>query len=132
MPRKTKGSGGNYPNRTDLIQPVRTGTGMAYGQAQELQQSQQAAPLPQIEDPMAGMRAALQAAQQHPFQPVSLNAPSSRPNEPVTAGLASGPGPGPAALGTDTGLSALLERAAMESGNETIRAMLDQARRLGL
>lgn len=42
--------------------------------------------------------AALQAAQQYSPQGPGLLDPSSNPNEPVTAGLASGPGVGPGAL----------------------------------
>ena len=135
MPRKRRAqpgsSGGAYQNRTDLSQPVKTPTGMPYGQAQQLQQAQQQMPVHKeaAVDPFAS---ALHAAQGHDFAPVQLNAPTARPNEPVQAGLRSGPGPGPEVLGGGTGISGILERLVAESGNESLRALLDNARRMGL
>lgn len=59
--------------------------------------------------------------------PTPLTAPSQRPNEPVQAGLATGPGPGPEALGamdsrqlTRATLQAMLRR----YPSETIERML--------
>lgn len=75
-----------YQNRTDLNQPVRTTTGQQYGQAQQQQQSQQQIPLPQAPPPMGP-------------PPTPLDAPSGRPDEPVTSGAPLGPGPGPESLG---------------------------------
>ena len=47
--------------------------------------------------------------------PPSLTAPSGRPNEPVQAGLASGPGPGPEALGP---------RSDAQTTRETLQALM--------
>lgn len=76
-------------------QPVRTPSGGAYGERQELDQLQQAAPLsaspggdvgaPEAVDPTAGL--------------VGFGEPSQMPDEPITAGAAVGAGPGLEALG---------------------------------
>lgn len=66
-----------YSNRTDLNQPVRTGPSQEYGERAALERQQQAMPLPQ----------------RRSVPPI--NRPTERPNEPVTAGLPVGPGPGP-------------------------------------
>lgn len=47
--------------------------------------------------------AALAAASQYADQTGILRADTTRPNEPITAGLTRGPGPGPEALGLTTG-----------------------------
>ena len=81
-----------------------TPTGLAYGEAQKLQQAQAAVQLGQAtpQAPPAGpqdrMAQAIQAAKSMPAPEGSLLAPSARPNEPLTAGLSVGPGPGPEAL----------------------------------
>jgi hypothetical protein len=63
-------------------------TGQPYGEAAEQRRAIESVPLgPQ---PQAGLS-------RQP--PPALTAPSARPNEPVQAGLASGPGPGPEANG---------------------------------
>jgi hypothetical protein len=94
MPRKVKQGGTrqgqpgkNYPNRTDMqqgprqrTQPVRAAAGQQYGQRGQQENMQRAQPLPQGP------------------QIIPLDAPTLRPNEPLTAGMAMGPGPGPEAL----------------------------------
>lgn len=145
MPRKGRGqsgqSGGAYQNRTDLAAPqsrpqaIQVPTGQPYGERQANVESQQQMPLNQEQPTVSSVdpyQAAIQAAEATPFAPVGLNAPTERPNEPVTAGLSSGPGPGPAALRAGPTLSSLLERVALQSGNVTIQAMLDRARQMGL
>lgn len=133
MPRKRKtqpGEGGAYANRTDMAPPTQAPavpTGLPYGEAQASEQAQQQAPV--AGDPFAGI---LAAAQQAEFQPVGLNAPTERPDEPITAGLSRGPGPGPEALGGVKGISDILARMYNESGNETIAALLDRARQMGI
>jgi hypothetical protein len=132
MPRKRRTqpgtSGGAYSNRADLAQPVQAPSGLAYGERQALEEAQAAQPLP-AQVPFDRI---LAAAQGHQFSPVSLNAPSTRPNEPVTHGLSVGPGGGPEVLAQSRGLSDVLARAVAESGNEVLAAMLDNARRMGL
>jgi hypothetical protein len=136
MPRKTRkqtgpsGGGGAYANRTDMTQPAQAAPGQAYGQGQAQEVAQQAVPLPQEPDPFAG---AIQAAKQFGFEGTPINAPSSRPHEPVTAGLASGPGGGPEMLNHQRkGLSDLLTRLSAETQSPVIQAMLENARRMGL
>lgn len=110
-------------NRTDLA--AKAPTGLPYGEAGALQAAQQAVPMGAQPSPAApggppgmppgvsgppgvpggsnappgGLADILAAAQAMP--PPSgpgLSAPTMRPNEPVTAGLPSGPGPGPEVL----------------------------------
>jgi hypothetical protein len=76
-------------------QPVRTPSGGQYGDRQDLQQLQQAAP---VAASPGGDVGAPEAA------PVDANVigfgqPTQQPDTPVTAGAASGDGPGPEALG---------------------------------
>ena len=77
---RTASPGKAYTNRTDLKQPVTAPTGQAYGERKAQVDAQRAIPLPQA-PPV-----------------VPLGAPTQRPQEPLTAGLPVGPGPGPEAL----------------------------------
>jgi hypothetical protein len=77
-----------YTNRTDLntnrsAQPIRVATGQPYGEAGKQRAAQQAVALPQEGGPDFP----------HPL------APSARPDQPVTAGAALGPGMGPQEAG---------------------------------
>lgn len=80
--RRTGTPGTAYPNRSDLqgAQPVTAATGQAYGQAGAQRAAQQAIPLP------------------GPGELGPFDRPTERPQEPVTAGLPVGAGPGPEAL----------------------------------
>lgn len=108
MPRKPHGGrregtpGQAYGNRTDLNrnrQPVTVASGQPYGARQEQVAAQQAVPLP--------------AAPPVPASPPgpapgsfgAFDRPTENPNEPLTAGMAMGPGPGPEVLRTPIGLS---------------------------
>jgi hypothetical protein len=79
-----------YANRTDLNrnkQPVAAGPSQEYGQRARLERAQVAVPLPQQpQAPFVG-----------PDQVPSFSNPTSRPQEPITAGLPFGAGrnPGP-------------------------------------
>lgn len=75
---------GPMSQRTD-VQPQRTPTGLPYGEAGALTEAQRAAPLPE-----SGPSAAP--------PPPKLSEPTANPGQPVTAGAALGPGPGPEAL----------------------------------
>jgi hypothetical protein len=112
MPRRNDAGHGGYRNpanpapvsgpgamsrRTDggptERQPIRVASGGAYGARQALETQQQAAPLPNTMPTPAGPGRGPGLA---PVGP-SVFGPTARPNEPVTAGLRSGP----AILGDD-------------------------------
>ena len=73
---------GAASSRTDM-QPVRDIPSTYYGEGEQLKQMQAAAPM---------------YAAPAPPKPPSLFEPTSRPGEPVTSGVAMGPGVGPEAL----------------------------------
>ena len=90
---------GKFAKRTDLqYQPDQYGAGI------DMTQQMQGAPLAKaMATPSATNTDVRQAAQQainaQPQQaPVSLYAPSARPQEPITSGINIGPGPGSEAL----------------------------------
>jgi hypothetical protein len=76
-------------------QPARYISGGTYGQGQELMAQQQGAPMAQAQVPTAGRSEAM--ASNLP-QVTPITAPTERPDEPVTTGIAMGPGAGPEAL----------------------------------
>lgn len=86
-----------YPNRGDMAsQPANAPRGQTYGKAGAQLASQATTPVagsstpsPDPNSPEPGMQ---------PGQVPTLQDPSTRPDEPVTAGLPSGSGPGPEAL----------------------------------
>ena len=84
-------------------QPAQAENSQAYGEAGQQIAAQQAIPLPQVNSPAPGPP---QAAPQGRMDPMAaamayepgitpLGAGTQRPHEPVTAGLSTGPGPGP-------------------------------------
>jgi len=84
-----------YPNRTDLNNPtkklaVTTTPGQTYGEAGAQRRAQQAVPMGAPQAPQV----APQQQQRQPLPVTPLNAPSERPDEPVTAGNPLGAGPG--------------------------------------
>jgi hypothetical protein len=95
---------GPYSQRSDK-QPIRDPGGLPYGDNQALRRQQQAAP----------MAATPQVPAQ---QVVPLNAPTQRPDEPVTAGAARGPGPGP---------EAIVPRSSPVSGSPLVQALQQAA-----
>lgn len=98
MPRTGRGGsrqgkpGKAYTNRTDLNQklPVQSAPGQTYGAQAQQQRAQQAVP----------MGPPPSAARPPAARPPSLMEPSQRPDEPLTAGMPFGPGPGPQAVAT--------------------------------
>lgn len=108
-----------YAQRTDLHQPVTVAPGEEYGGRKMLEQAQKVVPLPQqpaTPSPAggggtapAGPTAAMTAQPGLSPGELDFTRATERPNEPVTAGLPVGPGPGPEALGlgptsTDPGI----------------------------
>lgn len=88
-------------------QPIRTPTGMPYGEGGALAQLQKGAPLaasPGGNTPVSPPGGAGPAGP--PPNVTPFGAPSQQPGTPVTAGAAAGPGPGPEALGIPNAPSA--------------------------
>ena len=86
--------GKTYQNRSDLNQAPRAVPGQTYGQAGAQIAAQRAVPLPNAQAQMAPGSAPSTTVP----APVPLDAPTTRPGEPVTAGIAMGPGAGPEAV----------------------------------
>lgn len=86
---------GKFSVRTDLP------TSQNYGDRKAMQEQIAGAPTARTPDvrglPTGQVQAAAQAAPQAPV--TELYAPSERPGEPVTSGVAVGPGPGPEVMG---------------------------------
>jgi hypothetical protein len=118
MPRGGKRQGrigAQYANRSDLRTPsaplpVTTVPGQAYGAATQQRAAQQIVPMaanpvvappgsPPAVPPPASPTAAGGLPPLQPGQMGAFDRPTERPGEPVTAGLPSGAGPGPEALG---------------------------------
>lgn len=88
-----------------MAQPIRVPTGLPYGEAGKLAAAQREAPL----------------AQQQPWQAqvVPLDAPTMRPNEPVTDGVPVGPGRTPA----EAGIPGALEDTTRDGILDTLRGI---------
>lgn len=71
---------GAYSRRTDG-QPTSSLPNAKYGEGAAFEAQQQAAPMSASGPDLSGL--------------VPMNAPSNRPDEPITAGMPGGPGPGP-------------------------------------
>lgn len=84
---------GKYSVRTDGLSLPSAG----YGEGVQTQQIMQGAPLAKTPDVQGAQAAQVRAAAQAPITP--LFAPTERPNEPITQGIAMGPGAGPEVLG---------------------------------
>jgi hypothetical protein len=86
---------GKFSVRTDLP------ASQNYGDRKAMQEQIAGAPTARTEDvrglPTGQVQAAAQAAQQPPV--TELFAPTQRPDEPITSGVAVGPGPGPEVMG---------------------------------
>lgn len=80
---------GAMSSRTDggPGQPVRVAPGGEYGSRQEMEEIQSSAPMAEQSAPASAPR------------PTPINAPTARPDEPITAGAPVGPGVGPEAAG---------------------------------
>lgn len=138
-----------YANRTDLNQerslPVRAAPGQTYGQRQAQVEAQRSVPMaaqpapapPGPAGPPQGPQAP-PAAQIAPGSFGDLARRTERPTEPVTAGAALGPGPGPSAIPQtmpsgpqNANLSAMLAQIARSSGSQAIAALAQHAAAAG-
>lgn len=130
--------GRSYQNRTDLQTakiPVQAATGQQYGMHKAQVDAQRAQPMgpspsPTVPPPAAPAGPSVPPAPL-PGQVVGLDAPSERPNEPVTAGLPVGAGPGPEALapmglGDQSDVATQLRAIYSRFPNDDLRAVLEQ------
>jgi len=106
----------------------------AYGEGVETQAIKSGAPMARTPD-VRGARASdiREAATQEPVTP--LYAPSARPDEPITSGIALGAGPGPEVLGGQQrpeALSTILSQMLPYDTNGEIAALYEQAVSRGL
>lgn len=158
--RRTGTPGQQYANRSDLAQsklPVKVVTNQPYGEAGQQQAAQQAIPMASPPAPGQGLApppsAAPPQAPQGPGQPAPpqnaltqgvqgplpgqltpLTAPTQRPSEPLTTGIASGAGAGPEVLGNfqrNGNLASTLDQLARASGNSDLQVLAQRAMQLG-
>lgn len=90
-------------------QPIRTPTGMPYGEGGALTQLQQAIPLAATPGGTTPGPPGAVGPSGPPPNVTPFGAPTEQPGTPVTAGAAMGPGPGPEALGIPNAPSADLK-----------------------
>lgn len=111
-----------YPNRTDLRNPMSKAkfTGQQYGQATQQAQAQAAVPAgPPPTDMMP--------AGPIPGQVSDLTGVSQRPNEPISTGMPFGAGPGPEALGPSRVVNQGMPADVLGGSNQYV---IDQVRNL--
>lgn len=134
MPRggKRQGrTGALYPQRSDLALgprlPVQAPTGQGYGEAGQQRAAQKLVPLTAAPSPVrSGAASPVAAAPPSTPPPGPLDGPTTRPDEPLTAGSAFGAGPGPEALGVGRDTTADEIRALyMAFPNEDLRALVE-------
>lgn len=145
MPRKRKPAGpsnqGGYG-----AQPIAEPTGRPYGERKESVDSQRAMPLPQDPGPQAGpapagpaspagapapdpearLEAAMRTAQRM-RAPQPLFGPTTRPGEPITAGMPTGAGPGPEVLRTGDRVARTFRQLAEASGDARFEQLAELA-----
>lgn len=91
-----------------MHQPIQAAPGGEYGSVTALKNAQHIVPLPNAAaaaSPPPGPQSVPGGGAPPAVAPGDINfeAPTARPNEPVTAGLPVGPGPGPESLGLGVG-----------------------------
>lgn len=127
MPRRGKGGprsgnpGTSYTNRTDLAadtQPVAVPTGQTYGEAGRQQAAMSAIGIPDLEGMLGSMP--------------GLTDPSQRPDEPLTAGMPMGPGPGAVGPPKGEGGLGLLRRMVAESPDPELFDLLAEIERTSI
>lgn len=124
MPRKGKGGprsgnpGTSYTNRTDLAadtQPVAVPTGQTYGEAGAQKAAMSQIGIPDLQGMLQSMP--------------GLTDPSQRPDEPLTAGMPMGPGPGPIGPPKGDGGLGLLRRMVAEYPDPEMFQLLEEMER---
>lgn len=131
----------------ERAQKVESVVGQRYGEGKAQQQMQRAMPAPQREEvtasggrrpepsaPVGAVRSAPDPAVIQEFLRANnpnLLAGSQKPDQPITAGMSTGPGPGPEALGTraaTTPAGRFMRRLAQDSGDERWLLLAQRAR----
>lgn len=141
MPRggkRTGKPGTAYTNRTDLQVPMAAASGQQYGRKAEQMAAQRALPVARPSTDAVSVAPAPRvggpgtpspAPGLLPGQVVPLDAPTQRPNEPLTAGLPIGAGPGVEALGALGGggedVGTQLRAIYARFPNEELRSLLE-------
>ena len=129
-------------NRTDLNnhQPVMAANGQPYGAKAAQQAAQRAVPLPQVSTSTPSASSTAPAAP-NPILPqpgpppgsLLFTHPTTRPTEPITAGMPFGPGPGPEALGQGPSVADQLSAlASMPNASSTLQDLAATARLAGV
>lgn len=125
--RRQGRTGERYANRSDLQSgarlPIRSAPSQQYGERTRIEELQRALPSRRAVTPVAAPAPAAVA----PVPPPPLDAPTEAPDEPVTAGSAFGPGPGPEALGIGQGGTYADELRALYHAfpNDDLRALIE-------
>lgn len=125
--------GRKYPNRSDMrtTQPPKAAPNQTYGEAGSQLASQKQIPLSTSAAPVGSSPAMAAPGPGGGGPPVipSLSDPTARPNEPITAGLATGPGGGPEMLTNQT--DPLLKAAAvLNQMGDTANPLTDTIRKM--
>lgn len=125
--RRQPRPGGTYANRSDLaagpkVLAPKAAPDQEYGKAGQQIASQQAIPMGTPGVPPPGAAPAGTVPPVMPGQLTPLDAPTERPDEPLTAGAAFGAGPGP---GTDDSVSGQLRALYMVEPNEELRSLIE-------
>jgi hypothetical protein len=115
---------GQLSQRTDggPTQGARYVSGGAYGQGQAMMDLQRSAPMAASGAQTQGQ---MPSPQPSAAPPVPLDAPTQRPDEPLTAGNPRGPGPGPEVLTDNTPKGQ--SRAELKAFQKYLPALMEQA-----
>lgn len=121
-----------------VAQPVKVPTGGPYGRAKKLEDAQRQIPLPGPPAPAPPADPIAAAQAWNPTQGATpFDAPTTRKWEPVTAGLNTGPGAGPEALGrlapgSTTMVANTLQALAARTGDPDLAALAALAANQGV
>lgn len=110
-------------------QPLRAYPAQKHGERQETVQQQRSAPMASNARPVDAVGVVRQAAQNFDFQPLPpFDRPTEFPDEPLTAGLSTGPGPGPEILpSADDDVIAQLRGLYLRFPTEELREVIEDA-----
>lgn len=138
MPRKRQptyvegGPGAPVEPPPNPMQAPSAPTGMPYGEHQASIEAQQAMPIPNG-DPFERMASMVQSGQLDFSSVPNIDDETEMPDEPITAGMPIGPGPGPGALLSPVAgkVQSTLELIADVTGSEQARRLAEIARMRG-